>query len=261
MRRAWFALVLCGCVASGPLPEADVRRLSERTWAAPIDEVFDATWLTLTEHGFEVIRFDRLAGVLEVRRDGRSWVVDVAAIGTSQRVTLSVEAPLARAELAQVMEVLDEGTAARLRAWQAVPEWTFDGRRNVVFVPGLAVSPPLEWQSLDFDLSRRVVTVQEKRAHTGPNRTLRLEVDRERPRSRLTESGKKALSLSLGVHDSRLTFPDELKQGTVRVLDGTTPVEATWRGGEYDGAAWQVRVVVACAGAECISLPEPVRTK
>ena len=49
--------------------------------------------------------------------------------------------------------------------------------------------------------------------------------------------------------------------GTTRVLDGTTPQEVTWRASESTEGSWQVRLVVACAGAECLPLPNPVRTE
>ena len=59
----------------------------------------------------------------------------------------------------------------------------------------------------------------------------------------------------------RLSFPDDLKLGTTRVLDGTTPQEVTWRASESTEGSWQVRLVVACAGADCLPLPIPVRTE
>lgn len=259
-RVSAFALLLTACVSTGPLSEAEVRSLSTREWPGAIDEVYDATWLTLQSRGFEVLESDRLAGTLRARREGREWNVDVAAVGNAQRVTLSVSTPVPRAELSQVLDVLEEGTARLLRAWAELPEWHFDGRRNLLSIPGFAVSPPADWQWLDFDLSRRVVTVQRSRARTGLNPTMLVEIDRTRPTSRLLETAKNALAASLSARQ-RLSFPDEMRPGTVRVLDGTTPQEVTWRAMESTEGSWQVRIVVACAGAECIALPSPVRTE
>ena len=258
--RLACALLLSGCVSTGPLSDVEVRSLSTREWPGAIDEVYDATWLTLQARGFEVLEGDRLAGTLKARRENREWNVDVAAVGSSQRVTLSVETPVARAELSQVLDVLEEGTAALLRAWADLPEWRFDGRRHLLTIPGFAVSPPVEWQWLDFDLSRRVVTVQRWRARNGANPTMLIEVDRTRPQSRLIETAKKAIAASVSARQ-RLSFPDDLKPGTTRVLDGTTPQEVTWRASESTEGSWQVRLVVACAGAECLPLPNPVRTE
>lgn len=251
---------MTGCVSTGPLSDAEVRSLSTREWPGAIDEVYDATWLTLQARGFEVLEGDRLAGTLKARRENRAWNVDVAAVGSSQRVTLSVETPVARAELSQVLDVLEEGTARLLRAWSELPEWHFDGRRNLLTIPGFAVSPPAEWQWLDFDLSRRVVTVQRSRARNGANPTMLVEVDRTRPASRLRQTVESAISASLSARQ-RLSFPDDLKPGTTRVLDGTTPQEVTWRAMESTEGSWQVRIAVACAGGECLALPSPVRTE
>ena len=46
-------LLCCACVTAGPLTQSEVRALATRTWNAPTDEVFDATWLTLRARGFD----------------------------------------------------------------------------------------------------------------------------------------------------------------------------------------------------------------
>lgn len=259
-----LSLVVCltlfaACVTTGPVAPLDARAHSQRTWAAATDEVYDATWLTLEAHGFAITDDDRLAGTLVATRDGRAWDVEVAALGSNQRVTLQPRTPLLRAELDQVLEVLEEGTRALLAAWSEPPEWTFDGRRNLLRAPGVALSPPASWEWLDFDLSRRVVTVQESKRRTGPNRTLLVELDRARPRSRLRQTTERAIEDCLSAR-GRLSFPDQLGAGTVRVLDGTTPATVTVASRELKHGMWQVRLVVACLGEECVALPEPLIT-
>ncbi len=224
---------------------SEARDLGTRTWDGATDEVFDATWLALGARGFEVTKSDRLAGTLTVQRDGRTWELDVAARGTEQRVQLAPASSVSRAELSQVLDALEEGTAALLRAWKELPEWKYDGRRNLLTVPGLALAPPREWEWLDFDISRRQVTVQQRRVRTGLNATILVEVDRLRPESLLGPTARRAIGLALGARQ-RLVFPDDVKQGPVRVLDGTTPQEAEWHGLEETLGATQVRVVLAC---------------
>jgi hypothetical protein len=242
-------LSLVSCVTSGPLGASEVRDLATRTWSAPTDEVYDATWLTLRSRGFEITEHDRQAGTLTAVRDGRSWEVDVAARGTEQRVELTPATPVNRAELSQLIDVLEEGTAQLLRSWKELPEWKFDGRRNLLTAVGFTFAPPREWEWLDFDISRREVTVQRLRARTGVNATLLVEVDRTRPLTRSVESARRALGLALSARQ-RLIFPDELKEGPVRVLDGTTPMEALWFGLEETLGPVQVRVSLACPRAE-----------
>jgi len=242
-------LLCCACVTAGPLTQSEVRALATRTWNAPTDEVFDATWLTLRARGFEVPEFDRQAGTLTVTRDGRAWEIDVAALGSEQRVQLVPSTPVGRAELSQLLDALEEGTARLLAAWKELPEWKYDGRRNLLTSSGFTFAPPREWEWLDFDISRREVTVQRLRARTGLNATLLVEVDRTRPQTRRVESARRALGLALGARQ-RLVFPDELKEGPVRVLDGSTPQEALWFGLEETLGAVQVRLSLACPRAE-----------
>lgn len=242
-------LLLPACVGSGVLPAAEVRALSSRTWSGATDEVYDATWLSLLERGFEVSGADRLAGTLVAQRDARTWEVDVAALGSEQRVTLTPAREVTRAELASVLDGLEEDTERLLRAWRELPEWKFDGRRNVLRVPGFTVEPPREWEWLDQDVSRRVVTVQRLRARGGANATLLVEVDRTRPEGGLPGTAQRALGLALGARQ-RLTFPDELRQGAVRVLDGVSPKDALWFGLEQTLGPVQVRLALACLQTE-----------
>lgn len=254
LTRALVVLLISGCVSTGPLSETEARSLSTRTWDGATDEVFDATWLTLERRGFRVVQDDRLSGTLSLTREGRTWNVDVAALGNSQRVTLAPSSPVSRAELSAVLDALEEGTAKLLRAWHEPPEWKFDGRKNVLSIPGFAVSPPLEWQWLDFDLSRRVVTVQKVRTRNVPNPTMLLVVDRTRPQSKLLDTARQTIGTSLSARQ-RLVFPDSMSPGSIRVLDGTTAEDVTWVGDEWALDAWQVRIVVACAGSKCVPVP------
>ena len=235
------------------LSKAEARELGTRRWDAPPDEVFDATWLTLTARGYTVEDADRVAGTLVTKRGPHTWDVDVAAVGTEQRVEVTPRHQGTRAELSALLDDLEVGTRALLRAWGELPEWKYDGRKNVVRIEGFAVSPPREWEWLDYDISRRLVTVQQLRARTGLNPTLLIEVDRRRPDSRLRASLQRAAGLTLGARQ-RLVPPDELDEskdgaelhGTMGVLDGTVPREVTWHAYEAVLGAVEVRLVMAC---------------
>lgn len=250
--------MLCACASTTPLSPAEASTLATRTWDGATDEVFDATWLTLERSGFEITHDDRLAGTLRARREQREWTVDVSALGNEQRVKLTPSSELTRAELSAMLDWLEEGTAKLLRAWHDPPEWKFDGRKNLLFVSaaGFQVSPPLEWAFLDFDLNRRVVTVQQSRARNAVNPTMRIELDRARPRSMLLDTARQTIALSLSARQ-RLVFPEPLEPGTIRVLDGTTASDATWSAQEWPLGAWQVRIAVSCAGKKCLAVPSP----
>ncbi len=243
------ALLLVGCASPGLLSSSEVRDLSTRRWDGATDEVFDATWLSLTARGFAVTKASRPAGTLEVVRDGRAWEVDVAALGSEQRVVLEPATGVSRAELGQVLDGVEEGTAALLAAWKDQPEWRYDGRRNVLSAAGFSFVPPREWEWLDFDVSHHLVTVQQRRARTGLNPTLLVEVDRLRPESSLPQLARRALGLALGARQ-RLVFPDGFKEGPVQVLDGATPQDAEWFAFEETVGAAQVRVTLACPRGE-----------
>ncbi|MDP3153344.1 MAG: hypothetical protein Q8N23_11770 [Archangium sp.] len=252
MRFALFFLFVA-CTTTGVLTRTEASALATRTWPGATEEVYDATWLTLLGQGFVVVRSDRVAGTLEVSRAGKVFDVDVAALGTEQRVEIAPRDPLTRAELTALLDALEEGTRSFLRAWDELPEWSFDGRRNLLRVPGFGVAPPAEWEWLDFDISRRFVVVQQRRARTGLNPTLLVELDRRRPESRFEASLKRAAGLAL-VARQRLVLPEELEatedeqglHGSVRVLDGTSPHELSWHAYQTVLGASDVRLLMVC---------------
>ncbi len=248
-----FLAVLASCAATGPLTRPEAAALSTRTWDAPTDEVFDATWLTLQANGFTITDHDRVAGTLVFQKGERSWDVDVAALGTEQRVVISPRDDTTRTELAELLDVLEQGTRSLLRAWRELPEWKFDGRRNLLRVPGFVVEPPLEWEWLDFDISRRFAVVQQHRSRTVLNPTLLVELDRRRPKVPLSRSLAKAAGLTL-VARARLVLPDELEStkddtglhGTLQVLDGTTPQEVSFHAWHTVLGSADVRLIMVC---------------
>ena len=91
-----LALVLTACTSSQVLSQAEARDLGARTWDAPTDEVFDATWLTLSTKGYQVAQGDRLAGTLVATRGSQTWELDVAALGSQQRVQVVPRQPCTR---------------------------------------------------------------------------------------------------------------------------------------------------------------------
>lgn len=246
-------LLLVSCAGNSVLTRADASSLATRTWDGATDEVYDATWLTLLAQGFSVTQHDRVAGTLAVTREGKQFDVDVAALGTEQRVQFAPHEPIGRVELSAILDALEDGTRSMLRAWNELAEWKFDGRRNLLRVPGFVVAPPAAWEWLDFDISRRFVVVQQHRARTGLNPTLLVELDRRRPDSRLDASLKRAAGLAL-VARKRLVLPEELDatedeqglHGTVRVLDGTSPLEVSWHAYQTVLGASDVRLVMVC---------------
>lgn len=254
-RGLWLGFLL-SCAAAGPLTKTEATALGTRTWSAATDEVFDATWLTLRAAGYTVTDADRVAGTFVFHRGERTWDVDVAALGTEQRVVLSPRNDTSRSELAELLDTLEAGTRTLLRAWDELPEWKYDGRRNLLRVPGFAFAPPPDWEWLDFDISRRFVVVQRLRARTGLNPTLLVEFDRRRPSSPLTSSLRHAAGLTLGARE-RLVLPDELEStqdetglhGAVTVLDGTTPREVAWHAFEAVLGPADVRLIMVCPKA------------
>ena len=264
LTRLACALLFAACSTTQVLSKAEARELGTRRWDGATDEVFDATWLTLIARGSTVDAADRVAGTLVARRGPHTWDLDVAAVGTQQRVEVTPRHQSTRAELSALLDDLEVGTRALLRAWSELPEWKYDGRRNVLRIEGFAVSPPREWEWLDYDVSRRLVTVQQFRARTGLNPTLLVEVDRRRPDSRLRPTLQRAAGLTLGAR-KRLVLPDELDEskdmaglhGTMGVLDGAVPREVTWHAYEAVLDASDVRLVMVCplaAEATCAAL-------
>jgi hypothetical protein len=248
-----LALVLTACTSSQVLSQSQARDLGARTWDAATDEVFDATWLTLSAKGFQVGQGERVAGTLVATRGAQTWDVEVAALGSQQRVQVAPRQTCTREELVEVLDVLETGTRWLLRAWTDVPEWKFDGRRNVLLLPGITASPPRDWEWLDFDTSHRHVVVQQLRARTGVNPTLLVDVDRRRPQSQVAEAIKRAAGMTLGARQ-RLVLPDELEvtqdatgmHGGMRVLDGTLPLEVVWHAYEATLGTADVRLVLVC---------------
>ena len=244
-----------------PLTQTEARDLGARTWQGATEEVYDASWLTLLASGSEVSEADRVAGTLVFRRGKRTWELDVAALGTEQRVVVTPREQASRDELGALLDVLEEGTHTLLRAWNELAEWQYDGRRNTLRVPGFTVGPPREWAWLDYDISHRLVTVQQKRARTGLNPTLLVELDRRRPESHLRASVQRAAGLVLGARQ-RLVMPEQLEEtrdenglhGSMGVLDGTVPREVVWHATEQVLGTSDVRLVMVCPlaqDAEC----------
>jgi hypothetical protein len=263
MRARLFASLLAvglcgpGCASSQALTRDQARALGERRWDAPTDEVFDATWLTLRGQGYAIGEVDRVAGTLVAAKAGHTWELDVAARGADQLVrAVPREDATPRGELVALLDALEEGTRRLVRAWRELPEWRFDGRRNLLAVPGFSAAPPREWEWLDLDVSRRQVVVQQHRARSGLNPTLVVELDRRRPQSALGEALKKAAGLALGARQ-RLTLPDELDStedasglhGRATVLDGTLPQDVSWHALEVTLGTTDVRWVMVCPRA------------
>lgn len=243
-----------GCASSRLLTRAEARELAERRWDASAEEVFDATWLTLREDGWSVREVDRVAGTLAATKGGRAWELEVSARGAEQRVAAAPrDEQVSREVLVSLDDALEAGTRRLLAAWRELPEWRFDGRRNVLAVPGFSASPPRAWESLDFDVSRRHVTLQQRRARGGANPTLLVEVDRRRPEPVLGALLERAAGLALSARQ-RLTLPDEVPSredaaglhGELRVLDGTAPRDVSWHALSAVLGATEVHWVMVC---------------
>ncbi len=252
--RAVLLSLLCltSCASTQVLTPSEASAISTRTWKAPSEEVFDATLLTLRENGHEVTQFDRVAGTLHLDK----FDLDVAALGTEQRVVVTPHQQITRAELGVLLDALESGTRTLLGAWLDLPEWKFDGRHNLLRVPGFSVAPPAEWEWLDYDISRRFVVVQQRRARTGLNPTLLVDLDRRRPDSVLASSLRRGAGLALAAR-SRVTMPDELsatedetgQHGKLRVLDGTVPLDVAWHASQVVLGSSEVRLIMVCPRA------------
>lgn len=223
--------------------------MGARTWRAAPDEVFDATWLTLTARGFTVTEQDRLAGTLLLTRGESTWDVEIAALGSEQRVAISPRHQATRAELSELLDALEEGTRTLLRAWHDLPEWKYDGRRNRVSVKGFSLEPPQEWAWLDFDISRRFVIVQQRRARTGLNPTLLVEIDRRRPSSPLAASLRRGAMLALSTNQ-RLELPEVVSTRDQTGLHGQLPLDLVWHAYETALGPTDVRVIMVCPRSE-----------
>lgn len=262
--RTLLLLLLTSCASTGPLTKSEATALGTRTWDAATDEVFDATWLTLSANGYTITENDRVAGTLVFQKGERTWDLDVAALGTEQRVVVTPRDDTTRTELAELLDALELGTRTLLRAWRDLPEWKYDGRRNLLRVPGFVVAPPPDWEWLDYDISRRFVVVQQHRARTGLNPTLLVELDRRRPKVPFARALGRAAGLTLEARQ-RLVLPDELEStkdatgvhGTLRVLDGSIPREVAFHAWHTVLGPADVRLIMVCplaARAACDGL-------
>ncbi len=262
--RAYILVSFLVSCASVQLTPADAKSLSERRWEGASDEVFDATWLTLASKGYEIAASDRVAGTLLVKNGSDVWDLDVAAQGTEQRVVVAPRQSTTRAEFSALLDDLFTGTRTLLHSWHELPEWKFDGRKNELQLPGFSVSPPPDWEWLDYDISRRFVVVQRKRARTGINPTLLVDLDRRRPDSQLRSELTRGSALTLAAR-ARLVLPDDLEatedqtgqHGTIRVLDGTTPQDVVWHAYQTVLGPADVRLIMICPKAsqgECRAL-------
>lgn len=241
--KAALTLAAVTCLASACSTNRVARGTFQRE--APGDELFEAGWLSLEALGFHVDEADARAQQLHATRDGVTWALSVSALGTSQQLELRPATSPSRAALLQVLEPFEARVDVLLRAWASVPEWTFDGARNQLRVPGFVLEPPFAWRWLDFDLSHRRVVVQPRHLRQDPQLTLWLEVDRLRPGHQLRSAAQRAIGVAL-VAGGRLTFPDELQQGALRVLDGASAREVSWYGDETKLEAFEVRRVLVC---------------
>lgn len=232
-------VLISACATTGPL------RMT-RTYSAPADEVFDAAWLAVEARGFAV---EAEAFELHATRGNTRWALEVSALGNEQRLTFAPEGGTSRAEFEQVIEPFEADVQHTLSTWREVPEATFDGRRNQLRVPGFALELPASWELLDFDVTHRGITVQPKRTRTAVQSTLRIELDRRRPRSLLEGTARRAMGLALTARN-RLTFPEALEQGAIRVLDGSSPQAIAWYGEIVTLGTLELRVALACPGTD-----------
>lgn len=255
-----FLLSGAGCVSTRPLSPAEARALGERTWRADTGEVFDATWLTLSDDGF-VVQGDRVAGTLVARKGARTWDVDVAALGDRQRVQLAPREETSHLALVELLDVLEAGTAKLLRAWHQLPEWAYDGRKNLLRLGSFWVAPPPSWELMDLDVSRLHVVVQQRRARVTPNATLLVQVQRRGTDESWSEPLKRAAGLTLGARQ-RVKLPEEASatedgqgtHGALVVLDGTLPREVVWHARRVVLGPLEVELLMVCgkaAAREC----------
>lgn len=263
------SLVVVAACVSGPraLTRTQLEAFATRVYAAPFDEVFDATWLSLEHEGLRVTGVDRVAGTLLARRgDGTGYDVSVTADERSQRVVMrpvpEQAAWVLDGEAGETARwaALELHTSALLDAWRQVPEWSHLAARNLVSVAGVRAALPEAWEKLEPSVSRRTLTAQRSRSlKRGFNATWRFEVKRREPkedhRAFLLETA--GLALFAG---TRLRWPDDLPltlsrhqaQGRVKLGDGAVVravLFAVWVGVTD---AFTVRI-----GAICGTVSEP----
>lgn len=263
-----MVLLLEACASTRQLSIVEAKSLSERRIAAATDEVYDATWLALEARGARVIDADRLAGTfIATQSAGATLDVDVAALGAEQRLVITPREPVPGLDWAALLDDVTDRVRATIRVWHALPEWKFDGRRNVLSVPGYSFQPPADWSWLDYDTSRRRVVVQEKRGRGAVNLTVLADLERRRTRPSLADVLQRAVKTMLASR-LRLTFPDDVDadedalgaHGTVRVLDGATAIDVVWHGVEVPLGDTQVTVLMACPLAQAAAC-EPLWAK
>lgn len=250
---AWLVL-LAACASSRQLSIGEARQFAERRYEAAPDEIYDATWLALEARGASVIDGDRLAGTMVVTQAvGATFDVDIAALGAEQRVVFTPREAVSSTDWAELLDDVNRRVRATIKVWHDLPEWKFDGRRNALSVPGYSLQPPAEWAWLDFDISRRRVNVQEKRARGVENLTLTLELERRRTRPSMVNTLQRAVTTMLAAR-VKVKFPSTLEadedgtgsHGVWRVFNGGEARDVAWHGVEVPLGDTQVTVVMVC---------------
>lgn len=251
--RSWLLLLtVLACVPRGPavLSGAQLQARASRTLAAPFDEVFDATWLSLELAGWTVTEHDARAGTLETNvLGGQAWSANVGQEGTKVVVTLLPR--LLDAERAQ-WEGLLAGISALLDAWRVHPELVLSNTRGEVDAAGLRLLVP-NWRHFEFSVDRRTLMMQGV-AQAGFVPTLLYRVERRRPRADPRELVQKALDEAFH-STARTSEPTGAVENdawgqsaieTSRVGADLTERAARWREWEARTPAWRVRVAAAC---------------
>ena len=236
------ALTLLSCATARPT----------RAFTAPHDELFTATWLALENEGHRVTGHDRIAGSL-------TWATGEASIsgtGDDEALTLTPNDP-------RLLDAVERRVRATLAAWETSQEFTYDARRNLLYVSGFAVELPPEWQSLRIDAGRHHVTVQELRGRSEGNLTLVADLERRSARPTVAKTLRRAAEVllngvELGFLDGAPDAEDTLGlhgQLSVELPHGAVPV--SWQAYQRPVGDFQVTLVMACPeerAAECETL-------
>lgn len=247
-------LLFAACASSRQLTIDEAKRFGERRYDAATDEMFDATWLALEAHGANVIDGDRLAGTMVVTQAvGATFDVDIAALGSEQRVVFTPRESVGSTEWSELLDDVNRRVRATIKVWHDLPEWKFDGRRNSLSVPGYSLQPPSEWAWLDFDISRRRVNVQEKRARGVENLTMTVELERRRTKPSMVNTLQRAVTTMLAAR-VKVKFPSTVEadedgtgsHGVWRVFNGGEARDVSWHGVEVPLGDTQVTVVMVC---------------
>ncbi|MGV3623325.1 MAG: hypothetical protein ACO1OB_21070 [Archangium sp.] len=247
-------LLLAGCASSRQLSIGEAQQFGERRYEAATDEIYDATWLALEARGASVIDGDRLAGTMVVTQAvGATFDVDIAALGSEQRVVFTPREGVSSSDWSDLLDDVKRRVRATIRVWHDLPEWKFDGRRNSLSVPGYSLQPPEDWAWLDFDVSRRRVNVQEKRARGVENLTMTVELERRRVKPSMMATLQRAVTTMLAAR-VKVKFPSTIEaeedgtgaHGTWRVFNGGEARDVAWHGVEVPLGDTQVTVVMVC---------------